>query len=220
MDYKKLYEEALERAREFVCKDNVEVAEYIFPELKENEDEKIRKALIKYFSEGREYLSLIPYNKEECVSWLEKQVTPQVRTGIEWVNTIDDACDKRYSEEYSHGEYCHEQSFKWGFQEDVDWLEKQDEQKSTKWSEEDNEMIFKICQNLYDYPRVKSPFDRESFNEAEKEVQFIKSIRPQNQWKPTEEQMKALAEALSLAKNCGEESAFDLRTLYEQLKNL
>ena len=39
-------------------------------------------------------------------------------------------------------------------------------------------------------------------------------------WKPSEEQMKALAEALSLAKNCGEESAFDLRTLYEQLKKL
>ena len=29
-----------------------------------------------------------------------------------------------------------------------------------------------------------------------------------------------LAYALSLAKNCGEESAFDLRTLYEQLKKL
>ena len=39
-------------------------------------------------------------------------------------------------------------------------------------------------------------------------------------WKPNDEQMKALADALSLAKNCGEEWAFDLRTLYEQLKKL
>ena len=39
-------------------------------------------------------------------------------------------------------------------------------------------------------------------------------------WKPSDEQMKALADALSLAKNCGEERAFDLRTLYEQLKKL
>ncbi len=54
----------------------------------------------------------------------ENQATPQIRTGVEWVNTIDDACDKRYSEEYADGEYCHEQSFKWGFQEGVDWLEK------------------------------------------------------------------------------------------------
>ena len=49
-----------------------------------------------------------------------------------------------------------------------------------EWSEEDKKMIIKICQNLYDYPRIKSPFDDESFNEAQKEVQFIKSLRPQN----------------------------------------
>jgi hypothetical protein len=39
-------------------------------------------------------------------------------------------------------------------------------------------------------------------------------------WKPSDKQMEALANALSLAKNCGIESAFDLRTLYEQLKKL
>ena len=61
----------------------------------------------------------------------EEQSTPQIRTGIEWVNTIDDACDKRYSEEYAHGEYCHEQSFKWGFQEGVEWLEEQDKKNLT-----------------------------------------------------------------------------------------
>lgn len=43
---------------------------------------------------------------------------------------------------------------------------------------------------------------------------------PQSRWRPSEEQMDALAWALSLAKNCGEECAFDLRTLQEQLKNL
>lgn len=39
-------------------------------------------------------------------------------------------------------------------------------------------------------------------------------------WKPSDDQMKALADVLSLAKNCGEERIFDLRTLYEQLKKL
>lgn len=48
----------------------------------------------------------------------------------------------------------------------------------------------------------------------------LHSLRPQNTWKPSDEQMKALANALSLAKNCGEDSAFDLRTLHEQLKKL
>lgn len=45
-------------------------------------------------------------------------------------------------------------------------------------------------------------------------------VKQEEQWKPSEEQMEALADALSLAKNCGEESSFDLRTLYEQLKKL
>ena len=66
--------------------------EEMFPELKESEDEKIRKALIKYFSEGIEYLSLIPYNKEQCVAWLEKQSEqkpvdkPKFKVG-DWVVT-------------------------------------------------------------------------------------------------------------------------------------
>lgn len=53
-------------------------------------------------------------------------------------------------------------------------------------------------------------------------LDWLKSLkdRVHPQWKPSEEQMQALAEALSLAKNCGEEIAFDLRTLHEQLKKL
>ena len=51
-------------------------------------------------------------------------------------------------------------------------------------------------------------------------IGWLKSLHPQPHWKPSEEQMKALADALSLAKSCGEESAFDLRTLYEQLQKI
>lgn len=52
------------------------VAEEIFSEFEESKDEQIKKALIKYFSEGREYLSIIHYNKEECIAWLEKVQKP------------------------------------------------------------------------------------------------------------------------------------------------
>ena len=45
-------------------------------------------------------------------------------------------------------------------------------------------------------------------------------VQPQNTWKPSDDQMEALAWALSIAKNCGEECAFDLRTLQDQLKKL
>lgn len=126
--FKPIYDLAKEQGRTI----DVKEFERIFPELKESEDEEIRKWLIEMVEVVRK---ANPTNADhngmcsEAVAWLEKQSTPQVRTGLEWVNTIDDACDKRYSEEYAHGEYCHEQSFKWGFQEGVDWLEKQGEQK-------------------------------------------------------------------------------------------
>jgi hypothetical protein len=126
------HEEKLEEAKrlyETANADQKYVLESLFPELAESKDERVRKDLIIYL---RSILSNKKYGDkfiESWIAWLEKQSMPQVRTGLEWVNTIDDACDKRYSEEYAHGEYCHEQSFKWGFQEGVDWLEQQGEQK-------------------------------------------------------------------------------------------
>ena len=116
------------------------VLERLFPELRESQDDEIRESIIGFLitvSSLKDGMTLSNEDFDskvilEWVAWLEKQTIPKVRTGIEWVNTIDDACDKRYLEEYSKGEYCHEQSFKWGFQEGVDWLEKQDEPKSNE----------------------------------------------------------------------------------------
>lgn len=48
----------------------------------------------------------------------------------------------------------------------------------------------------------------------------LKSLKERHTWKPSDEQMDALSNALSLAKSCGEESSYDLRTLYEHLKKL
>lgn len=70
MDYEKKYKEALERARQFSEKPYLEdskgIVDYIFPELKESEDEKIRKSLIDMLK-----------NDEKCyleeIAWLEKQ---------------------------------------------------------------------------------------------------------------------------------------------------
>jgi hypothetical protein len=125
MDYKKKYVEALERAKKElnVCgSQDCDAARQIFrlfPEL-ENKDEKIKEEIIsalKWANHKGVY--------DKHIAWLESQGTPQVRTGLEWGNTIDAACNKRYLEDYSDGEYCHEQSFKWGFQEGVEWFKKQ-----------------------------------------------------------------------------------------------
>ena len=72
------YDEALERARKIhkYSSDLAEIKrmEYIFSELHESDDEKIRKALIKYFSIGANS-NATTYNIEDkkILAWLEKQ---------------------------------------------------------------------------------------------------------------------------------------------------
>lgn len=92
------------------------------------------------------------------------------------------------------------------------------EQNST-WSEED-EKFFKTALWHISY----SVSNGKNTDEHCDTTDWLKSLKdrvqPQTTWKPSDEQMKALYNALSLAKNCGEEIAFDLRTLHEQLKKL
>jgi anaerobic selenocysteine-containing dehydrogenase len=40
------------------------------------------------------------------------------------VEQMNEACDAEFKEYYSHGGYCHEQSFRFGFQEGVEYAEK------------------------------------------------------------------------------------------------
>ena len=83
MDYEKKYKEALERARDMLSYKEVrqEDMEYLFPELKESEDEKIRKQLVEFLDElsklGKN-TDFDRYSKADCANWLvwlEKQKT-------------------------------------------------------------------------------------------------------------------------------------------------
>ena len=67
MDYKKKYDEALERAKRKIDAGFLASADlsYIFPELAESEDERIRKEI-------RDFLIDLEC-KEEWVTYLEKQ---------------------------------------------------------------------------------------------------------------------------------------------------
>ncbi len=81
MDYKKKYEEALGRAkkyynRELYAECNGSLVEDIFPELKESEDERVRKWLIeamKYLSEESTFFYKV--SKDEVLAWLENVYT-------------------------------------------------------------------------------------------------------------------------------------------------
>lgn len=79
MDYEQLYKEALQRAKKIKLSLINEDVEYninlIFPELKENEDESIRKGLIQYLENDWNYnpSSQSPTFYKDAIAWLEKQ---------------------------------------------------------------------------------------------------------------------------------------------------
>ena len=84
------------------------------------------------------------------------------------------------------------------------WLEKQ---KPAELSEEDERMLNRIVDVVEDY-QVDDCF--------EKEIEWLKSLRPQPHWKPSEEQMRELRNVIS---GCSHETSV-LVSLENDLKKL
>jgi hypothetical protein len=87
----KRYDEALERANELYDEHERDIALLIFPELKESEGEKIRKALIKLVKKaGEGYENVIDgVSIENAISWLEKQGEQQDINPSEYINDME-----------------------------------------------------------------------------------------------------------------------------------
>lgn len=237
MDYEKKYKEAVNKIKNLLDdgeKNGFTIVTYktdlesIFPELKESEDERIRKELIEHCKNQAE-----PYIKtgnkcpqiQSWIAWLEKQgeqkvnYTTLAETGNGGINAL-------VTREVSANDYEEEPVIKMKSPEESLGISSKKynnivndciygEQKPA-WSEEDSKRL----QRIIDFLWHNRKGDTDTIYQQEQDVDWLKSLRPQKQWKPTKEQMDALAWALSLAKNCGEECAFDLRTLQDQLKKL
>jgi hypothetical protein len=71
------YDEALDRASKLRAQnpfDTVsQMMEYVFPELQESEDERIRKAIIDYFNLQEDNTTYSFISKKDIINWLEKQ---------------------------------------------------------------------------------------------------------------------------------------------------
>lgn len=102
-DYKKLYEDALERAKikrdEYIRLDGSESyvpqdIEYIFPELKGSEDERIRKELIEFVKSRGGF-------KQEYIAWLENQREQKPNFCHHEVDLSD--CSEEYRKAYYDG---------------------------------------------------------------------------------------------------------------------
>lgn len=198
------YNEALERAKGVIEQNPLmeylkKGIEYIFPELKESEDERIRKALIRFH---KSTIDVDGIKGEDILAWLEKQgeqkpafemKTPEESLGIDsdTYNKIVDEC--------IYGE------------------------QKTAWSEEDEAHIMAIdlavnrCLGKWHCCGEKCPISEHS--------PWLKSLKERCNWKPSDEQMKALEHFVRSMGESGYASPYDnntklLYSLLEQLKKL
>ena len=168
MDYEKAYLEALDRAKAGKPMDEV------FPELKESEDERIRKALIKQFSAiSMETWAGIP--KIDIISWLERQ---KERGPL----SKDEEYTLARIIEYLEDNDCPSE---WkNLLHDVYSLPYQKEQQPAEWSEED-ELMRRRCIADLGYLTEYEPQYKERYDA---QIDWLKSIQkrfilqPKQEW--------------------------------------
>ena len=208
--YKEKYNEALERAKSFKTPELRDVAEYIFPELKKSEDEKIRKELITHCRNTRCVTEEGAERIAKWIDWLEKQGEQKPRYGIG-----DVLCDKSCTTlnkdiqpnfeitDIRNGMYiCDKCSFPISQQDEYELVAKRIEQKPTfemKTPEEslgiDSEAYNKIVDECI-YGEQKPAWSEEDDDDAwmndiiskvennlqlnKAEIDWLKSLRPQS----------------------------------------
>lgn len=170
--YEQKYKEALEKARMSYHtgdydEDTLEMLEIIFPELKESEDERIRKEIT------------------------ELVMHPTWRT----------------EQEFHRREEL------------VAWLEKQGEQKPAEWSTEDLQMIDETLYFINEFQKSNRCVDEGDMQNSVTCEKWLKSLKPQPHWKPSEEQMKAVQDAIA-REPYGSAYAHTLHSLYNDLSQL
>lgn len=212
----KAYDEALERARKYMAKGYDVLMPEIFPQLRESEDERIRKEIINYldFAESHNLLRAADYEKKKgWLAYLEKKKEQKPAWSEDEMKVLDSIIDDYEAASKSFCGYDGKIGLLKAIRDGEYDLSKQE------WSEEDERMLSRCEKSI---ESSKQFADSDTFKKAkDNEIDWLenrfKSLRPS--WKPTKEQMKALADATMRDvfpvgyREC-------LETLYEQLKKL
>lgn len=190
----KRYDESLERAKKL--KETVDSTavvgwcEYIFNELRESEDERIRKDIIETINGIYHPNSK---TREKLISWLEKQgeqnpivIIPKFRVGDEIKTSNEESLTITKIDKKG---YWSDDLFICGFDEECCW-DLINEQKPA-WSEEDISKLNKIATTIYEAGEVQSWWrqdrliDKETANELNDWLKSLKErIQPQPyEWK-------------------------------------
>ena len=175
-DKAELYDKALKQIKECTPDENGFVTicpKEIFTELKESEDEQIRKEILQIAKESKDsfYMALTPNKREMLIDWLEKQGNKDeeiliLKDQIESLNAAIKALKEAHKIE----------------------LEKQGEQNPT-WSEYDEVMLHSIISDFKGFKHDNTSSLEPHFDNA---IDWLKSLKDRYTWKPTEEQINAI----------------------------
>jgi len=211
-----------------------EDAEHYFPELKDSEDDDIRKSIIKFLqtlASRRENQTF--YSKDfdsdllnKWADWLEKRgeqkIYPKFRIGDKIKLKRERSYPFREIIDIRNDSYYFDGEVHLPFHRQDEWELKQ---KPDKWSEDDDKMraltIYYIREyQLSDRCDTTSDEDMDKSDACEK---WLKSLKPQSHWKPSECQIKTLEGIINkLDKDptyIGYNTS-ELHSLYNDLKKL
>lgn len=182
----KRYDEAIERAKEFKEhlleineKDYADEMDYVFPELAESDDEKIRKALIDYFRWNPNSQLLNEFTNREVFAWLEKQGKQRLYINdnakemfIKALERVEEQNDKGYKLTD-----CDKNSWWKDFKA---YTSCTIEQKPAEWSEEDENRFNRICGALKRYEM--------SLGASTNDIEWLKDrVKPKREWSEEDE---------------------------------
>ncbi len=179
------YDDALEIAKNEInikgIGETVELCERLFPELREGEDERIRKVIYKLMLGMRKEIFTSQdeiVTKDKALAYLEKQ---KEQKPVEWNKKPCLTCQE-YKKGFEAGRL---EGVTAGYNKAV----KEMEQKPAEWSEEDKRKLNRIYEIL-GYAADDKGFLTSKRIIGDKEAielqDFLKSLRPS--WKPSEEQ--------------------------------
>ena len=172
-----------------------EALETLIPELKESEDERIRKALLDYYGKQCDMSDVNGVYAYEVCAWLEKQKEQPKEEIVYRLNGLMQEYIKEGKDEAEkeHRFKCY-QLF-WNALEDADFFE-QKEQKPAEWSEEDEKKIAE----LKTFIARCNGFNKENRKKA---FDMIDAIGPKPSWKPSEEELVALTRVGGILRDYG-----------------
>lgn len=171
----KAYDEALKRARklkedpkcvfyEYSPKEGDTICDYIFPELKESEDERIGKELIEFVKSRGGF-------KQEYITWLEKQAKQKSIWNEEdehRIKLLEALCEDKLFESVPNSTMYGE------MRKTIDWLNFLRPQPKQEWSDEDDRIYYSLLADIRTRQDGGTSTLESYYNE---QIEWIKSLK-------------------------------------------